>query len=149
MLRLFTGVEIPPDIGQALSLLRGGLPGARWIDPENYHLTLRFIGDVDDMVAREVMLMLGRVKRGGAFELHMQGLSSFGGRKPRAVIASIAPSQPLSEMQAEQERLMQRIAVELGLMAILLTATLLRLTRQRALPEDSVEIDETLIVAPD
>ena len=41
------------------------------------------------------------------------------------------------------------IAVELGLMAILLTATLLRLTRQRALPEDSVEIDETLIVAPD
>ena len=62
MPRLFTGVEIPPDIGQALSLLRGGLPGARWIDPENYHLTLRFIGDVDDMVAREVMLMLGRVK---------------------------------------------------------------------------------------
>ena len=29
-------------------MLRGGLPGARWIDPENYHLTLRFIGDVDD-----------------------------------------------------------------------------------------------------
>ena len=63
MPRLFTGVEIPPDVGQALSFLRGGLPGARWIDPENYHLTLRFIGDVDDMVAREVMFMLGRVKR--------------------------------------------------------------------------------------
>ncbi len=59
MPRLFTGVEIPADVGQALGMLRGGLPGARWIDPENYHLTLRFIGDVDDMVAQEVALMLG------------------------------------------------------------------------------------------
>ena len=45
MPRLFTGVEIPADVGQALGMLRGGLPGARWIDPENYHLTLRFIGE--------------------------------------------------------------------------------------------------------
>ena len=48
MPRLFTGLEIPADVGQRLPLLRGGLPGARWIDPENYHITLRFIGDVDD-----------------------------------------------------------------------------------------------------
>jgi len=48
MPRLFTGIEIPPDVGQALSLLRGGLPGARWITPDHYHVTLRFIGDVDD-----------------------------------------------------------------------------------------------------
>ena len=66
--------------------LRGGLPGARWIDPGNYHLTLRFIGDVDDTVAREVASLLGRVKR-GAFDLHLDGLSSFGGSKPRAVVA--------------------------------------------------------------
>ena len=54
MPRLFTGVEIPPEVAQALSTLRGGLPGARWIDPENYHVTLRFIGDVDDDIAHEV-----------------------------------------------------------------------------------------------
>jgi len=35
MPRLFTGVEIPPDVGQALGMLRGGLPGARWSDPPN------------------------------------------------------------------------------------------------------------------
>ena len=35
MPRLFTGLEIPAEIGQTLSDLRGGLPGARWIDPEN------------------------------------------------------------------------------------------------------------------
>ncbi|MDB5568637.1 MAG: 2-5 ligase, partial [Tardiphaga sp.] len=38
MPRLFTGLEIPAEIGQTLSNLRGGLPGARWIDPENYHV---------------------------------------------------------------------------------------------------------------
>lgn len=111
MPRLFTGVEIPSDIGHALSTLRGGLPGARWIDPENYHLTLRFIGDVDDVTAREVASLLGRVKR-GAFDLHMEGLTSFGGRKPRAVVASVAPAQALLDVHAEQERLMQRIGLE-------------------------------------
>jgi len=111
MPRLFTGVEIPSDIGLALSSLRGGLPGARWIDPENYHLTLRFIGDVDDAVAHEVESLLDRVKR-GAFELHINGLTSFGGRKPRAVVANVAPAQALFEVQAEQERLMQRIGLE-------------------------------------
>jgi 2'-5' RNA ligase len=92
-------------------MLRGGLPGARWIDPENYHLTLRFIGDVDDMVAQEVALMLGRVKR-DAFDLYLEGLMSFGGRKPRAVVASVAQAQALLDVQAEHERLMQRIGLE-------------------------------------
>ena len=111
MPRLFTGVEIPSDVGQALGMLRGGLPGARWIRPENYHLTLRFIGDVAGVTAHEVASMLGRVKR-GPFELHMEGLSSFGGRKPRAVVASVAPEQALIDVQAEHERLMQRIGLE-------------------------------------
>ena len=111
MPRLFTGLEIPAAWVDDLSMLRGGLPGARWIDPENYHLTLRFIGDVDDVVAREVMLVLGRVRRGG-FELRLDGVSSFGGRKPRAVVATLASSPAVMELQAEHERLMQRIGIE-------------------------------------
>ena len=70
MPRLFVGLEIPREVGQALSLLRGGLPGARWIDPENYHITLRFIGDIDDMMAREIAYTLGKVRRTG-FELRL------------------------------------------------------------------------------
>jgi 2'-5' RNA ligase len=111
MPRLFTGLEIPEDVRASLSMLRGGLPGARWIDPENYHLTLRFIGDVDDVVAREVIFMLGKIDRGG-FELKLDGVSSFGGRKPRAVVATVAPSPAMMELQAEHERLMQRIGIE-------------------------------------
>jgi 2'-5' RNA ligase len=111
MPRLFTGVEIPSDIAKVLATLRGGLPGARWIDPENYHLTLRFIGDVDDAVAREIAFMLGRIRR-DAFDVHMEGLTSFGGRKPRAVVANVSPTRSLIDVQAEQERLMRRIGLE-------------------------------------
>jgi RNA 2',3'-cyclic 3'-phosphodiesterase len=111
MPRLFSAIEIPRPLAERLTLLRAGLTGARWIDPENYHLTLRFIGDVDDAVAHEVASMLGRVKR-EPFELYMEGLTSFGGRKPRAVVASVSPAQALLDVQAEQERLMQRIGLE-------------------------------------
>ena len=111
MPRLFTGLEIPKSLGESLSMLRGGLPGARWIDPENYHLTLRFIGDVDDVLAREIASLLGRVRR-REFELRLDGLSSFGGRKPRAVVATVAPSPSVMELQAEHERLMQRVGLE-------------------------------------
>ena len=94
MPRLFIGLEIPDDVRQTLSLLRGGLPGARWIDPENYHLTLRFIGDIEPGLAHEIVSMLGRVNR-RPFEVRLDGLSSFGGRKPRAIVASVAPSPSL------------------------------------------------------
>ena len=63
MPRLFTGLEIPPQVAQSLAMMRGGLPGARWIDPENYHLTLRFIGDIDDALARDIASLLGGVQR--------------------------------------------------------------------------------------
>src|SRR3981081_761217 len=98
MPRIFTGLEVPHEVALSLSMLRGGLQGARWIDPEFYHLTLRFIGDVDDSMAREAAFILGQVRR-DAFELKLDGLSSFGGRKPRALVALAAPSQPLLELQ--------------------------------------------------
>src|SRR5437899_3051631 len=111
MPRLFTALEIPREIAFSLSMLRGGLPGARWIDPENYHVTLRFIGDVDDVVAHEVASMLGKVRR-TEFELRIDGVSSFGGRRPRAVVATLAPTPALMELRAEHERLMQRVGLE-------------------------------------
>jgi 2'-5' RNA ligase len=111
MPRLFTGLEIPPEIGRSLAMLRGGLPGARWIDPEHYHVTLRFIGDIDAALAHEVASLLGRVRR-GAFELHVDDLHSFGGRKPRSVVATLAAAPALMELQAEHERLLQRMGLE-------------------------------------
>jgi 2'-5' RNA ligase len=111
MPRLFAGLEIPEEVGQTLSMLRGGLPGARWIDPEDYHVTLRFIGDIDVVSANEIASLLFRVNR-KPFEVTVQGLQSFGGKKPRAVVASVLPSRPLIELQAELERLMQRLGLD-------------------------------------
>lgn len=108
MPRLFTGLEIPDNVGQSLSLLRGGLPGARWIDPENYHVTLRFIGDIDDAAARDIASLLDGISRAG-FDLRLDGLTSFGGNKPRAIVASAAPTRALTELQAEHERLFRRM----------------------------------------
>lgn len=110
MPRIFTGLEVPRDVAMSLSMLRGGLPGARWIDPDNYHITLRFIGDVDDATANEVAHLLDGVRR-EPFELRLDGLAAFGGRRPRSVIAQVAPVPALVELQSEHERLMQRIGL--------------------------------------
>jgi 2'-5' RNA ligase len=111
MPRLFTALEIPFEIGRSLALLRGGLPGARWVAPENYHLTLRFIGDIDDTLAVEIADLLDKVER-PAFDLQIDGLDSFGGNKPRAVVAAVPAVTQLVELQAEHERIMQRIGLQ-------------------------------------
>ena len=111
MPRLFTAIEIPADVGNVIAMARGGLPGARWIDSEFYHLTLRFIGDVDDLIAREVAFILGQIRR-STFEVKLDSLSVFGGNRPRAIVATAVPSQPLLELQSEHERLLRRIGLE-------------------------------------
>src|SRR5918997_307915 len=110
MPRLFTALEIPAEIAFSLSLLRGGLPGARWVDPENYHITLRFIGDIDEPTADEIAGALARVDRPG-FDVALEGLGAFGSRRPHSVFAGAKPSPALKELQAEQERIIQRIGL--------------------------------------
>lgn len=110
MPRLFTALEIPRDAALSLSLLRGGLPGARWIDVENYHLTLRFVGDVEGHLADEIAGSLDRVQR-PSFQLALSGVGAFGGRKPHSVYAAAAPSPDLNALQAEIERICQRLGL--------------------------------------
>ncbi|SHO65262.1 2'-5' RNA ligase [Pseudoxanthobacter soli DSM 19599] len=110
MPRLFTGLEIPAVVGTQVGLLRGGLRNARWIDPENYHITLRFIGDIDDRTADEIADALMRVRR-ASVRVHISGLGSFGGDKPHTLFARVAPSTALGELQAEHERILQRLGL--------------------------------------
>ena len=94
MPRLFTGLEIPLALASELALLRGGLSGARWIDVENYHLTLRFIGDIDDKTAYDVAAVLETVRR-QAFTVRLEELGSFRrrqaarDRRPGEAVAAI------------------------------------------------------------
>ncbi|GAA5539808.1 MULTISPECIES: RNA 2',3'-cyclic phosphodiesterase [Brucella/Ochrobactrum group] len=110
MPRLFTALEIPRDAALSLSLLRGGLPGARWIDVENYHITLRFIGDVEGHVADEIANALDRVRR-PEFMLNLSGVNAFGSKKPHSIYAGVSPSPELNALQAEIERICQRLHI--------------------------------------
>jgi 2'-5' RNA ligase len=111
MTRLFTALEVPSSAAFQLSLLKGGLPGARWIDPEHFHVTLRFIGDTDGRTADEVAAALDRVYR-PPFTLAVRGLHCFAsGRVPHSLAAAIEPTGALIELQAEHERIMQRLGL--------------------------------------
>lgn len=103
MPRLFTALEIPRNAAMSLSLLRGGLQGARWIDVENYHLTIRFIGDVDAPTADRVAEALDRVRR-VEFPLGLCGVGAFGSKRPHSIWAGVRPCEELNDLQADIER---------------------------------------------
>ena len=110
MPRLFTGLEIPLQAAAAIASTRGGLAGARWIEPDLYHLTLRFIGDVDAATARDVAAELENV-RGAPLVVTLDGFAVFGGARPRALVVAAQPSTELLTLQADNERAMRRIGL--------------------------------------
>jgi len=111
MPRLFTAIELPESIAAELAIARGGVVGARWLEPADYHVTLRFIGDIDTRAAREIADTLGDIHRAQA-AVRFEGLSWFGGDKPRAIVAKVKADPALMDLQAEQERRLRRIGVE-------------------------------------
>lgn len=104
MPRLFTGLEVPQDVASQLSLLRGGLTGARWMEPSDYHVTLRFAGDVDGATARDLADALDEIEA-DEVTVTVDSLEAFGGDKPRALFARVKPDKSLKELQADHERL--------------------------------------------
>lgn len=110
MPRLFTGVEIPEDVAFDLSLKKGGILGGRWIDPESYHITLRFIGDIDVPLAEEVAFALEGLQF-RPFMLKLKGIDVLGGNKPHTLCAQIEESAELRRLQSMQERIMQMLGL--------------------------------------
>ncbi len=103
MPRLFTALEIPGDVGEELRRLHQPLPGARWVEADAYHLTLRFVGDVEGPVAREFIANLANVET-DAFELTISGLGAFGGDNPHTVFAGVADSPGLDALAKAHEK---------------------------------------------
>ena len=110
MPRLFTGLEVPARVAGDLASLQGGLPGARWVDPGDFHVTLSFLGDVDRHVAGEVDEMLARLDR-PAMTLRIVGLDLFGPKKPTSIFARVAADKRLSELQAAHDGVLRRLGV--------------------------------------
>lgn len=96
-LRLFLAIPIPEDIADRLQTLETEVPGAAWRLAEQYHLTLRFIGEVDEPTARDIDTEVARIVA-APFEIALQGAGSFGGREPSALWAGVLPSPPLIQL---------------------------------------------------
>ena len=90
-IRLFVGLPLPALLRDRLSLLSGGIPGARWVSPENLHLTLRFIGSISEERAREVDDALMGIDH-PTFDVMPEGVGHFG--EPTVNRTSQRPFQP-------------------------------------------------------
>lgn len=134
MPRLFSGLEIPAEIAERLSFFRGGLPGARWIEPGDYHVTLRFLGEVDEVVAADFDAGLREGRARPPLTVTLDGLASFGGDRPRSLYASVVPTPDLMDLQEEHERIARRAGVAPERRKFTPHVTLARLNRE-ASPE--------------
>lgn len=103
MPRLFTGIEIPEAIGDTLIELTQPIPGARWVDTDNFHVTLRFAGDIDGRSAAEFAATLRSIDF-DPFTLRLSGLGTFGGHEPRTLWAGIEPNESLMSLARAHER---------------------------------------------
>lgn len=111
MIRLFYGLSLPDDVRDALCRLQHGLPGVRWLDADTFHITLRFIGEIDEDRARDLdhamAHRLGR-KPVAPIPLQVRGLGCFGeGQRARTIWAGVEPCAPLMALQSVVETVCQ------------------------------------------
>lgn len=110
MLRLFTGIELPPGISRQIASLGGGLRGARWLDPDDLHLTLSFIGDVDGNLFDAIVEELSNVQS-DRFEIVLDGLGNFGADRPRALIFAVNADARLINLHKQQASALRRAGI--------------------------------------
>jgi RNA 2',3'-cyclic 3'-phosphodiesterase len=103
MLRLFLALPVPDEVAAPVTAIQCGLPGARWSPRENLHITLRFIGEVDEPVAEDVDRTLDGLRM-APFALSLAGPDLFGGEDPHALHLRVAPSARLDVLQGRCER---------------------------------------------
>lgn len=107
MLRLFTGLSLPKTVRRRLQLMQGGVPGARWSASENLHLTLTFIGDVDEAAAEDIDEALASV-RAEAFSLALRGTGSFAqGSRPKVLWLGVAADPRLFQLKEKIDRALE------------------------------------------
>lgn len=112
MARLFVALSIPDAVRDALSTLQNGVDGARWRPPENFHITLAFIGEADRHQFNDAIDALSQIDA-PAFDLTLAGAGSFGERKPRALWAGVKSEPGLTHLQSKVETGLRRAGFDL------------------------------------
>lgn len=104
MIRLFTALGLPDDLRTRLTALQGGIDSARWVAPENLHITLRFIGEVAEDRADDIVAALDRI-RTGAFPVTVSGAGRFGTNdRTRALWAGVERTAALDALHDKIDR---------------------------------------------
>jgi len=111
MPRLFTAIEIPRLVRQHLALVRAPLAGAKWIEAEDMHITLRFAGDIDGRTAEEFADLLADI-RAKPFPIQIKGIGAFGGREPRVLWAGVEAGDGLDALYRANERAARAAGIE-------------------------------------
>ena len=112
-MRLFVGLELPWELRRRVAMLaNAGIPGARWVPPENYHVTLRFIGEAPRYLAEEIDHALAALKA-PAFTLTCAGIGTFAkGGRSQALWLGVERCEPLERLQGKIETALQRCGLE-------------------------------------
>lgn len=112
MLRLFVAIPMPEEVCDQLQSLCTGLQGARWVDRDGMHLTLRFIGEVDGAIAEDVHEALLRIAA-PAFDLVLSGVDCFEqAGKVHTLWAGVEKQQLLVHLRDKIESAIVRAGVE-------------------------------------
>ncbi|GAN80518.1 RNA 2',3'-cyclic phosphodiesterase [Acidocella aminolytica] len=110
-MRLFVALDLPWEVKEELSELSCNLPGARWVPEENFHLTLRFIGEANRLQAEEIDHALNAL-RGRGFFFSLSGLGWFekNGRI-NTLYAGVERNEALARLQAKVETALHRVGL--------------------------------------
>ena len=110
MYRLFAALPVDPDIAPSLKALQTGLSGASWRPERNFHITLRFFGDLNHVQARDLDDLLGEISA-PALEIRLEGVGWFGRREPSVVWARVRETDPLRALAGQCERAARRLGL--------------------------------------
>jgi RNA 2',3'-cyclic 3'-phosphodiesterase len=138
MHRLFVAIRPPPEIRDRLLGLMGGIPGARWQDDGQLHLTLRFIGEVDRHQAQDIAATLGSVRQSG-FEIALSGVGSFRKQAKGTLWAGVSPHDELKALHKKVDQACLRVGVAPDTRAYHPHITLARLGRRSGAVEPFIE----------
>lgn len=100
-MRLFVGVEIPGDIAAGLYPLARAIKGISAQTPQNMHITLKFIGNVDPGLAAEIDGVLSKV-RFTPFDLRVQGMGVFASARKIRILWAGVNGQPALRKLADR-----------------------------------------------
>lgn len=127
MPRLFTALDLPDPIQDELDALEAPIEGFRWLEADQRHLTLRFIGEVDRGAYREIAEALTGIE-GLPFELTLRGIGHFPPRgAPQTLWAGVEPNPELDRLKQAADRALREAGLDRDPRRFLPHVTLARL----------------------